>query len=223
MDNKVEFLKSGLESGIDEISSKEKSFIFSLASDKLECQVIITGSSRGGTSLIAVIFRVAGIHLGERLGANHEDPRFHNSFYPEFNRNRFIRHISEQAHTLWGFKLPKAALFLEEIDREMKEYSPTYVFVFRSPLATALGEHYRGGNLSNNLHNSIIFYSKTAIFFKNHHDNRNFILCDYSEIARDPVPFLKAIANGFGIRLSQEQIEFVNAVNTRDGGGYVKF
>ncbi len=101
--------------------------------------LIVTGSPRGGTSAIAYALRRFDYFLGERIGRqNHEDLDILSVFENTSRRQRnaqFARIVEERnaAFRRWGFKLPKAALWLEDIAAATRH--PVAVIVYRNPLA----------------------------------------------------------------------------------------
>ena len=184
--------------------------------------VIITGSSRGGTSLVAALFRASGFELGRHLAENQEDPVFHNAFYPMFQPGKFGSLVAGREGR-WGFKLPKAAMLLEEIDAAIGECNPTYVFVYRSPMAVALSEAKRDGNMLATLHFASLFYSRMSLFSQRHAGTRNMIMCDYGVVAQDPMPLVRFICSAFVIPNSGDVAMRAAQVNTGEGGGYLAF
>ena len=184
--------------------------------------VIITGSSRGGTSLVAALFRAGGFDFGRNLAENQEDAEFHNAFYPAFQPERFEKVVARRKGR-WGFKLPKAAMLLEEIDAVLGEHNPTYVFVYRSPMAVAFSEAKRDGSLFATLHFASLFYARMSLFSQRHAGMRNMIMCDYGMVAQDPTPLVHFICSAFEIADSGAVAARAAEVNTGEGGGYVAF
>lgn len=101
--------------------------------------LVVTGSPRGGTSAIAYALLGCDYFLGDRLGVkNHEDRDMISVFDMDSRRKRraeFARLAAARnaAHGRWGFKLPKAALFLDEIAAATR--NPIALIVTRNPLA----------------------------------------------------------------------------------------
>jgi hypothetical protein len=97
--------------------------------------LVITGSPRGGTSIVAYILLRAGYFLGRDMSAlNHEDREIAGAF-TEDNRLLTIIEARNREHQRWGFKFPKASMKLEWLASNLR--NPVFVIVYRNPLAIA--------------------------------------------------------------------------------------
>ncbi len=208
---------------VEGFEKTNKSAVLNYANKTFGFPIIVTGASRGGTSLVASLCRAAGINMGSKLGENHEDPIFHNSFYPEFDGKKFVRAVNIEREGAWGFKLPKAAMWLDNVEELIGNRNPTYVFVFRSPMAAATSEYLRGGTFTNSIHFSSIFYSNITSFARRNSHKRNIIYCDYSELSKDPKPFILMLARVIGVEFGDKKLAKMEEVNTGESGGYLSF
>lgn len=132
--------------------------------------LLITGMHRSGTSLLASVALRAGIDMGFALmqagrgnrRGHFEDLAFYH-FHERFLERREIspfalpdgwspdptpvedqeaQALVSSGRPLWGFKDPKAALFLDFWDRRLP--SPLFLFVYRHPVEVALSLLRRG-------------------------------------------------------------------------------
>ncbi len=93
--------------------------------------LVITGSSRGGTSTVAYALRRAGLNLGVNVNpVTHED----NDVLKAVNEGKFDELIASRdaADARWGFKMPDAVTMLGELDEKLRK--PLFVIVYRNPL-----------------------------------------------------------------------------------------
>lgn len=132
--------------------------------------VIITGMHRSGTSLLASVALAAGIDMGSELmpggrgnrRGHFEDLdfyRFHERFLERREVSAFVvpdgwspdpspeedgeaRALASSDRPLWGFKDPKATLFLDFWDCLLP--APLYLFVYRHPVEVVLSLLRRG-------------------------------------------------------------------------------
>ncbi|MEP3516785.1 hypothetical protein [Parasphingorhabdus sp.] len=183
--------------------------------------VIIVGCSRGGTSLVSAMFRAVGFDMGQRLAENYEDPVFHNCFYPNFQPSKFEDRFRTRTPKHWGFKLPKAALFLNEIDGCVSDLRPYYVVVYRNSFEAAIGEFKRGGNFANSLHYSNVFYGKMSQFLHAKLGSVNMIVLNYSNVANNTLAVASDICNIFDIGWTDLIEKDVIGCNSGEGGGYI--
>ncbi|HET9500951.1 MAG TPA: hypothetical protein VFO98_11885 [Marmoricola sp.] len=112
----------------------EASIVLNPQEDPATQRTYVTfGLERGGTSPIAGIQRALGLYLGRIPGGNNEDPAFHNHTIKAMRETIAGR---DAAHDVWGFKYPNAGKYLPTLVRSLRE--PSFVIVFRDPVATAL-------------------------------------------------------------------------------------
>lgn len=97
--------------------------------------IVTLGLERGGTSPVAGVLRALGVDLGPtpQEENNNEDYRFHEASLEELEQLVAQRN---RERDLWGFKYPRAHLFLPRLERQLR--NAYYVVVHRDPVATAL-------------------------------------------------------------------------------------
>lgn len=106
--------------------------------------LVVCGSERGMTSLVAFFLFNTGYFIGEYLGPdNHEDLEFMSAIpHPSqqlrpLGEGRLPALIEKRnnAHERWGFKLPRAAFHVKDLDRLLR--NPVFVVCVRNPVAVA--------------------------------------------------------------------------------------
>jgi hypothetical protein len=100
-----------------------------------EESLVVCGSSRGGTSIIAYVLLRLGYYLGDRLGGfNHEDEEI----VAAIERPRQMAAIIESRNRRlkrWGFKAPDAIHRIDWLAKSLR--NPVFLVVFRNPVAIA--------------------------------------------------------------------------------------
>lgn len=109
-------------------------------SDKQETTTVVTfGVPRGGTTMVAGIVQRCGVNIGVGLPDNLEDPDFTKR---DLNKLRAAIRSRNQQYSLWGWKFPRAATYLLDIQEEL--VNPKYLVVWRDPLAISFRGFRRG-------------------------------------------------------------------------------
>jgi hypothetical protein len=103
--------------------------------------IVICGSQRGKTSAVAYALYNMGLFLGDRIGEkNYEDadilsvlpdPSLKSKFVLE-NLQRIVE-IRNKSHDVWGFKIPHASGYIDELSNILR--NPVFVIVFRNPVS----------------------------------------------------------------------------------------
>lgn len=96
--------------------------------------LLVTGSSRGGTSLVAYTLLRLGYPLAADNTPNHEPAEAVAAAGDAARMSAFVSRMNG-AHARWGFKLPSAALRLHWYLANLR--NPVVLLVFRNPLAIA--------------------------------------------------------------------------------------
>lgn len=107
--------------------------------------LVVCGSPRGMTSLVAYYLYESGYFLGNYLGAkNFEDQEFLKVIKPVEISSTPLQSLPAYqdlvssrngAHRRWGFKLPHAAGHVDSLNATLR--NPVFVFCVRNPIATA--------------------------------------------------------------------------------------
>ena len=106
---------------------------------KTRLTLVILGTPRGGTTMIAGLAQRCGVDIGENLPDNLEDPDF-----AENDHERIRRAIRERnrSKSLWGWKFPRAAAYLEAVQEKL--VNPHYVIVWRDIYSASLRRVVKG-------------------------------------------------------------------------------
>ncbi|NBC33504.1 MAG: hypothetical protein GVY13_12585 [Alphaproteobacteria bacterium] len=103
--------------------------------------IVVVGTERSGTTMVAQTLHRLGIFMGEGLGPTCEDADFYQAFYPDgaavprpdLARLIALARARDRDHARWGFKVPSAlcvALF-----SSLRE--PLIIAIYRDPVAAA--------------------------------------------------------------------------------------
>lgn len=109
--------------------------------------VVCCGVPRGGTSMVAGAIHALGIPMGdETLPNNIEDPVFNPDYVraqsDQFSNAAFLDRVKatiakrNSVHNVWGWKYPRANLYLPDLIGELT--NPCLVVVFRDPVPIAM-------------------------------------------------------------------------------------
>jgi len=99
------------------------------------------GTPRGGTTMVAGILRLLGLWIGEDLPNNGEDQAFNLDTHRDDPEGFIARLPAEVAardarHDRWGWKYPRAAIYLDDLLGRLR--APSLIVVLRDPLAGTL-------------------------------------------------------------------------------------
>jgi hypothetical protein len=123
-----------------------------------EKTVIVLGSFRGGTSMVAHLLRALGVFMGDTFAAcddeyeNVEDKDFQNLLHrkelltkkdlskddfsaTDLHALRALINIRNERHALWGWKYPGTVLWCRHTDLVGYLRNPHFITIFRDPLA----------------------------------------------------------------------------------------
>jgi len=115
------------------------------ARDNAEKTFICLGVARGGTSAVGGVMQRLGVQMGENLTNNYEDLDFINKNQAHM---RAAVEKRNEAHSVWGWKAPNAANYLEMLLPSVR--NPHLIVVFRDTVAT-MKAHVRWHNRSQQL------------------------------------------------------------------------
>jgi hypothetical protein len=95
--------------------------------------LVVTGSPRGGTSMVAYVIQASGYPLIGFTHGNHEDGELAAAWLDEKARKTVID--KHNAASRWGFKLPYAAQSIDWCITHIRR--PIFVMIYRNPLSIA--------------------------------------------------------------------------------------
>lgn len=177
--------------------------------------VVVLGVERGGTSMGAAVIRAIGINMGDSAGLNHEDPGFL-SEDTKVLKQQIVKRNKDNA--VWGFKVPKASLFLPFYEKNLR--NPYYVVVYRNIAATVDSWQMRKtGTPLDTMEHTLNYYSHIQTHLRA--TNRPAILVNYERAVIDKENTVVALANFLGQEADPALIERGASMMTGDGQGYV--
>jgi hypothetical protein len=111
--------------------------------------IVITGTPRGGTTMVAECLATLGLPIGAPVPPevgqfNMEDREFMKLLHMEqpgpidMSRLRALIRCRNQQHSVWGFKLPMALNSLPVLLQELR--NPRFILVFRDVVAVSIRE-----------------------------------------------------------------------------------
>jgi hypothetical protein len=123
--------------GIEQLENKGFAFLNAEKINKEKRQIVVIGTARGGTSLVAGSLYHLGIFTGDKSNAPvFEDVLLSEAF--EKNDISLARSIAERysnEHDIWAWKRPAALNYLDEIEKAI--LNPFYIFIFKDIFAIA--------------------------------------------------------------------------------------
>ena len=201
--------------------------------------LVLTGMHRSGTSLLASVVRHAGIDMGASLmkgergnpRGHFEDLEFH-GFHERILERRGVSPFTvpdgwpqdltpaeaEEARELadrrsgkpvWGFKDPRAALFLDLWEGVLAE--PIYLFVYRHPVEAALSLLRRGLELEIQQEPRVALrawasYNERLLAFRREHPGRC-LLWHVAGATRSLEASVRALEERLGVTLNRSGLD----------------
>lgn len=154
--------------GIEKLENKGFAF---LNADKINAekrQIIVIGTARGGTSLVAGSLHHLGIYTGDKS----HPPVFEDVLLSEAFENddlALAKNIAERytnEHDVWAWKRPAALNYLDKI--ELAIPNPFFIFIFKDIFAIANRNNISmQSNIGKGLHNALADYIKIVEFVSN--------------------------------------------------------
>lgn len=182
---------------------------------ELKKTIVVLGVERGGTSMGAAVIRALGISMGERAGLNHEDPGFLSE-----NTETLKNHIAKRnkKNSVWGFKVPKASLFLPFYEENLR--NPYYVVVYRNVVATIDSwQQRKTGTALGTMGHILNYYRHIQEHME--HTKRPVIMINYERAIADKEGMVATLAEFIGLNANSALIERGVSMMTGDGQGYV--
>lgn len=158
----------------------------------------VFGNSRGGTSVVAGIVKILGVHLYSVRLSNDDDQLRKTgdpwSLIAERNAE----------HDIWGFKNPSLLSSAKTMESMLR--NPYYIFVSRDPIASLTQECdlFDTRFLANADERNKKFY--TAL----HEVGVPHIVFSYERLVQDPEKFVHRIADFIGLPFNELAVKFVN-------------
>lgn len=172
---------------------------------KKKAPIVVVGTARGGTSMIAGALAKLGVFMGDRAVAPvYEDVRLSEAF--EQNDNNLTQAIIDEyssKHEKWGWKRPSSIDYLEEVESIFE--SPSYIFIFKDILSIAQRNSISMlSDVLPGMERALQEYGHCLNFLKKgqHHA----MLVSYDKATSAPQNLIKALINFYGLTPSEQQI-----------------
>jgi hypothetical protein len=181
--------------------------------------IIVLGTPRGGTSMVAATLRKLGVMMGEGLGHQHEDPKFRRTI-PVAD---MLVTIAERnaAHSLWGWKLPNSVYYVEELLPHLR--NPHFVAIFRNPYSISRSSSERDQRE----------YAPRLLEVAANHTKRvsdlvgrlqaPTALASFEAVVKQPDEFVTGLAEFIGLQPTGELVQSVSKQAIQGGRGYLHF
>ncbi len=152
-----------------------------------ERTIVIFGSPRGGTTMVAGVTRILGLHIGDDLPGNLEDP----AFRKPYAKQRFDAGIAkgDDGHRVWGWKFPRAANYLPLMHKDLR--NPYYICIFRDHVAASARKIKRGVNVLERLERTHLIFEQNLKFLKA--CQRPALLLSYEKSIASPEAMVRAL------------------------------
>jgi hypothetical protein len=168
---------------------------------------VITGASRGGTSMVAYGLLKLGYPLLSSGQRTHEDDEILAAWDSEPERSRVIAE-NNRRHERWGFKLPEAALHPNWCANNLRD--PIFIMVYRNPLAVGRSKLSRNPErwgesadaLAGALEQGLKMMASGTTYLG---QNVPVVLVDFDAAKIHPNVFLKEIAQVFGLTIPAKE------------------
>ena len=167
--------------------------------------VVVFGVPRGGTTMMAGVVARCGVDIGSDLPVNLEDQAFVSR-----SNEQMIETIRERnaSKSLWGWKFPRAALYLPAIHQEIR--NPHYIMVWRDALSSRLRPISNGREVALALENAHKMQKQNIDILKT--VPGKYLLVSYEKSILDPQGLAEQVASFIGVdvpRHMEELIEFM--------------
>lgn len=106
-------------------------------STKNRNRIVIVGTARGGTSLVAGAMYKLGIFMGDRCHHPiYEDVRLSECFETKnFTQAQAVAEEYSTKHPVWGWKRPSSIDYLDMVNKTL--HSPAYIFIYKDIFSIA--------------------------------------------------------------------------------------
>jgi hypothetical protein len=179
-----------------------------------EKTLVVLGSPRGGTSMLAGLLRELGVHMGDRIDRhNHEDQAFVSEDLEQIRATIAQRNAE---HPVWGWKVPDSIRYLPEIEVLLR--NPHYLAVFRNPVGVAASMRRYSADmpLQTGLKRAMEYFHLIEAFIARTHDP--VLLVDYEAAVAAPAALAESLGAFLRLELDGEAIKQAAAFVGASGG-----
>lgn len=166
--------------------------------------IIVVGTARGGTSMVAGSMAKLGIFMGDQAAPPvYEDVKLSRCFEKrEFDAVGSMVQEYSRRHTVWGWKRPSSVNYLDDVHRLMRG---RYVFVYKDIFSVALRNSISMlSELLPDLNRALNDYHKTIDFLGK--EQVYAMMVSFDKALLYPEEFIKALAKFCGVQADEKQI-----------------
>lgn len=158
-----------------------------------EKTVIVLGTARGGTTMVASVLQALGVYMGEKLGPVMEDVTLSHAVESrDLERLREIVAQYNSAYPLWGWKRPSALEFSDVWQDNFR--NPYIIAIFRDPFAIANRNRISMlADVFQSMESSIQHLGLMVKFLRQ--QKCPVLLCSYEKALASPETFVQAVDN----------------------------
>lgn len=173
--------------------------------------MIVLGSARGGTTMVAAVLQALGVFMGEKLGPVLEDVALSKAV--ESRDSESIGKIATQRnaeHAVWGWKRPSALEYSDAWKGQFR--NPYFIAIFRDPFAIA--NRNRISMLSDvfpDMERSVQYFGHLVAFLRK--QNAPLLLCSYEKAIAAPEKFVRAVDDFLGLNSAQAWAAAASRIN----------
>lgn len=179
-----------------------------------EKTLVVLGSPRGGTSMLAGLLRELGFFMGDRVDRyNHEDWAF---LTDDVEQIRATIAQRNEEHPVWGWKVPDSIHYLPEIAPDLR--NPHYLVVFRNPIAVAssMQRYTEDLSLQTALRRALEYFVRIEEFLAQR--KAPVLLVSYEAAVADPKGLIEAIGQFVHQDFDAEEAEIASRFVGATGG-----
>ncbi|MGR5243239.1 hypothetical protein ACP3VU_00365 [Vibrio sp. PNB23_22_6] len=197
--------------GIEQLENKGFAFLNTENINVDKRQIVIVGSARGGTSLVAGALHHLGIFTGEKSNAPvFEDVLLSEAF--ENNDIELAKEISQKYtndHDVWAWKRPAALNYLDKVEEVIP--NPFYIYIFKDIFAIANRNSISmQSDISKGMQQALIDYGKIVDFISK--SDKPIMLVSAEKALQNKADFVNALVEANKEFLG-ELIPIDNAIN----------
>ena len=168
--------------------------------------IVVLGAPRGGTSMLSGTLHELGVFMGENIGHQKEDPRFHSRTSIEEKRRAVAE--NNAVYDVWGWKLPNTIYYFDELREEL--INPVFLSIYRNPMEIAMSSAHRDSTeLTDHLLRVPIDHYRKMHSMLAKHGDIPWAACSFDEVARNKARRPK-------IRLIRDLISLLDLKPTQD-------
>lgn len=180
--------------GIEQLENKGFAFLNTENINNDKRQIVVVGSARGGTSLVAGALHHLGVFTGDKSNPPvFEDVLLSEAFESnEIDKAKSIVERYSESHDLWAWKRPAALNYLDKV--ELVIPNPLYIFIFKDIFAIANRNNISmKSDISKGLENAISDYCKIVDFVGK--TNRPVMLVSAEKALQNKKDFVNALVS----------------------------